>query len=122
MTNQTPEKGAVLTERQVQDIAVAVTALNAGRLDGRQTVASIVAQVERIVADAAAVDLADLTEEEMAAVDWWMSEHMYGHQISNSYAGMSCDMRCRTLALGQAFRQRVLVPRRELAIRPGETP
>lgn len=61
--------------------------------------------------------LADLTDAEMVAVDQYMSEHMYRHQISNSYAGMSCDVHCRTQALGQAFRREVLTPRRE-ACRP----
>jgi hypothetical protein len=40
-----------LTERQVQDIAVTIAALLAGRIDGQQAVATTVAQIERIVAE-----------------------------------------------------------------------
>ncbi len=65
--------------------------------------------------------LADLTEDEMTEVDRFMADHMYHHQISNSYAGMSCDSWCRTKALGEAFRRHVLLPRREArsSTRPG---
>lgn len=39
-----------LAEREVQDIAVTIAALLAGRCDGQQAVATTVAQVERIIA------------------------------------------------------------------------
>lgn len=41
---------ARLSDSEVQDIAVTVTAFAAGRMDGAQTVASIVAQVDRMIA------------------------------------------------------------------------
>lgn len=57
--------------------------------------------------------LADMTDAEAEAVDWYMNEHMYRHQTSNSVAGMSCNPGCRTEALARAFRKHVLEPRRE---------
>lgn len=56
--------------------------------------------------------LVDLTEAEMEAVDRFMSDHMYGHQISNNINGMSCHVQCRIEALGEAFRRHGLMPRR----------
>lgn len=50
---------AALTERQVQDIAVTITALNAGRIDGPQAIASIASQVEHIMTDANLLRTAD---------------------------------------------------------------
>lgn len=62
--------------------------------------------------ETAYVALADLTDEEAAAVDFFMNEHMHGHAISNSYPSFACNTACRTDTLAEAFRREVLVPRR----------
>ena len=64
--------------------------------------------------------LSDMTDAEAEAVDWFMNEHMYRHQISNSIAGMSCNPGCRTQALARAVNRHVLEPRR--AARDATTP
>lgn len=68
--------------------------------------------------------LADLSDDEAAAVDWFMNEHMYHHRHVAQVYAMGCDTQCRTGALAEAFRQHVLVPRRaaQLATTPTTNP
>lgn len=57
--------------------------------------------VEQMVAVAEVRALRDLSDEESAELDRWMSDHMYQHSISNNVNGMSCHVGCRTQALGR---------------------
>ena len=43
-----------------------------------------------------------LTDDEAREIDFAMSEHMYGHRISNNIGSMACDVGCRTRALRSA--------------------
>jgi hypothetical protein len=52
-----------MTPDDLRDVlAVTVTALQAGRLDGQQAIASLVAQVARLIADARAEALRDAAD------------------------------------------------------------
>lgn len=42
---------------------------------------------------------AQLDDDDVRKIDFGMSEHMYGHQISNSYHYMSCNGNCRMAAM-----------------------
>lgn len=57
--------------------------------------------------------LADLTDDEASAVDFFMNEHTYHHRHIGPVYAMGCDVDCRTRALARAFKRHVLVPRRE---------
>lgn len=54
-----------------------------------------------------------LSEEETLEVDKMMADHMYGHQISNSYSNFACYPQCRVQALQYAI-NKVLQAKEEL--------
>ena len=56
--------------------------------------------------------LADITQEEAKAIDFFMNEHMYHHRHVAPVYAMACDVRCRTEAIARAVNQHVLMPRR----------
>lgn len=110
MTDDVQPTGLTETERDIKAVAVALYSTGANPGDGVSYADLAVAAIEALDLAARRAEWAkplqtladDLTDEEAEKVDFAMGEHMYGHQVSNSYAGMACNVDCRTRALAQS--------------------